>query len=434
MNDDVYWDKIAQVISELKNNIPGGRSFERLVDWSSNHVEWPIRVACLRLLAENYLPHPDAEAAIAAGTHDPVDWVAFTSIQLVQKHKIQPAVADLIRISGWPSNFTRPMYARKPVGCGSAFTKRALLSIFATSDPVELRRLEDEFFADLRSQLVRNRRQRRNDDVVLVPGGVFQAGADIEGVGPFQVDERDNPARVVELPSFYIDRLAVTNKRYREFLEDVSGASTFDHPDQPVRKDHTPAHWHDPRFNGLELPVVGISWYDAWAFCNWAGGMLATEEQWEKAARGDDGRIYPWGNNFEPDRVNYVERSFGRSITDIKELEEALVTADQEAVPSEPVLPADSLAAGASPYGAIQMAGNVWEMTRTNFFTRSDMDPFFKGRTPAEFLNRKDAFYVLKGGAWTSPPPCLTVHYRGRDLLTDMHCEVGFRCVYPLEA
>lgn len=71
-------------------------------------------------------------------------------------------------------------------------------------------------------------------------------------------------------------------------------------------------------------------------------------------------------------------------------------------------------------------------MTRTNFYSRDDLDPFFRGRRPVEFLNRKEAFHVLRGGTWTSPPVCLTTFFRGKDLLTDRHSEVGFRCVYPV--
>jgi gamma-glutamyl hercynylcysteine S-oxide synthase len=79
------------------------------------------------------------------------------------------------------------------------------------------------------------------------------------------------------------------------------------------------------------------------------------------------------------------------------------------------------------------MSGNVWEITRTNYYGRRDMDPFFRGRQPVEFMNRREAFHVLRGGTWTSPPVCLATWYRGKDLLTDKHNEVGFRCVYPVE-
>lgn len=412
----------------------------RLLHEAKSHVDWRVRVASLLMLADNFLDDPTAIRTIVRAMHDPVDSVAFTSIQLAGRHTLAPAVPHLIRISGWPSNFTREDFLGKPVGCGAAFTKRALLAIFGAADPMRLRELEDEFFGAARPSGTAQRPRRRNADVVLVPAGPFQAGAVSAVDNPFRMDDTDNPPREVELPSFLIDRTVVINCQYQEFLDDVAERTEFDHPDQPTGRGHLPAHRHDPRFNRPEVPVVGIDWYDAWAYAHWAGGELPSEDQWEKAARGTDGRTYPWGATFDPALAQYVERAFGREVKDLDQLEDLLVTAvpcglpgdsGQEPFPPEPVLPADDLRAGAGPYGTIQMSGNVWEMTRTNFFTREDMDPFFKGRKPVEFMNRRDAFHVLRGGAWTSPPPCLAAHYRGRDLITDRHNEIGFRCVYP---
>ncbi|MFG2585497.1 SUMF1/EgtB/PvdO family nonheme iron enzyme [Streptomyces malaysiensis] len=403
-----------------------------VLDWTEQHEHWPVRAACLKLLSEHYIGDPRAVSAIKRATHDPVDWVAFTAIQLAEQHRLLPVVQDLIRITGWPSNFTNPNAQGKPVGCGAAFTKRALRNILGSSDHRELRNIEDAVFAGHRRLLDSMWRPRINDDVVRVPAGPFRMGGLPRPDNVFKMDESDSVLHEIDLPEFYIDRLAVTNTRYAEFLDDVSGSAEFDHPDQDPGKDHTPAHWHDRRFNRPDLPVVGIDWYDAWAFARWAGGALPSESQWEKTARGTDERVYPWGNDFLPDQCNYVERAFGRTVSDARELEETLVTANTESIPQEPLLSADSFPEGASPYGAVQMSGNIWELTRTNFFTREDMDPFFRGRRPFEFMHRKDAFHVLRGGAWSSPPPCLATFYRGKDLITDRHNEVGFRCVYPV--
>jgi formylglycine-generating enzyme required for sulfatase activity len=267
-------------------------------------------------------------------------------------------------------------------------------------------------------------------DAVLIPAGPFIAGASGTVPGPFQMNDKDNQLRVVDLPAYQIDRTAVTNERYNRFVEETAGTTEFDHPDQPDRPDHASAHRYDPRFNRPDQPATGMDWYDAWAFARWAGGQLPSEDQWEKAARGSDGRRYPWGHDWDPACANYIERAFGVEVHDLASLEAVLVTVGPN-TPARPVMPADSLPEGASPFGLLHMSGNVWEMTRTNFFTRADLDPFFKGRRPVEFMNRRDAFYSLRGGTWTSPPVCLTTYYRGKDLLTDKHNEIGFRCVYP---
>ena len=428
--DGAYWGSISRVVANLERQAESDRGCLLLVNLSSDHPEWPVRAAAVRLLAEHHRERVIALRAIAAAVCDDVDQVAFTAIELAGRHRLREAVANLIKISGWPSRFTRPGYARKPVGYGAALTKKALLAIFGSTDPEALRQLEDEHFAGLRARVAAERRPRRHDDVVVVAAGPFVAGATRLQIGPFQIDDTDNPPRVVHLPAFAIDRTAVTNRRYRRFLEEADGTVEFDHPEQD-RRSHLPAHWHDARFNAPDLPVVGIDWYDAWAFARWAGGSLPSEDQWEKTARGTDGRVFPWGDDWYPTRANYVETAFGRRVANLAELESLLTTVTRDK-PSRPVMPADSLPAGASPYGALHMAGNVWELTRTNFYSRADLDPFFRGRRPVEFMNRKEAFHVLRGGTWTSPPECLATFYRGKDLLTDRHNEVGFRCVYPV--
>lgn len=428
--DARYWASVQRVIDLAGEKGSGPDGIPLLVSLLAAHPEWPVRAGAVRLLAAHHAGDPAADTAVASATHDTVDWVAFTALKVITEHRISAAVPDLIRISGWPSNFTRPDWARKPVGCGAALTKRALIAIFGTRDPAELRRLEDEYFTEMRARVdaVRNR-PRRNDDVVRVPGGPAIIGAD-EQPDAFRMAQDDTTLRAVDVPGFLIDRTTVTNARYREFLEDAGDSGAFDHPDQPLGGSHRPAHWHDPRFNAPGLPVVGVDWYDAYAFAKWAGGALPSEVQWEKAARGVDGRRFPWGDEWDAARVNYVERSFGRAVADLDSLEALLVTIEQGENPAVPVLAADALPEGASPYGVLQMSGNVWELTRTNFYTGEDMDPFFRGRHPLDFMNRKDAFHVLRGGTFTSPPACLTTFYRGKDLITDRHMEVGFRCVY----
>lgn len=431
---DAYAQRLELLEKELASHPAESHFAELLSSAATDHGDWNVRRLCVEALAEHFAEVPTARQAICAATHDDVDWVAFTAIQVIGELKMHEAAKHLIRISGWPSNFSRPGYSRKPVGCGAALTKRALWEIFESRDPDRLRELEDELFAPMHREVAAARRAPQVSDAVLVPGGPFIAGARTEASGSFQMDDTDNPMRVVELPPFYIDRCAVTNERYARFLEEANGTRAFAHPDQREGKDYTPAHWRDPRFNDPSFPVVGIDWYDAWAFARWAGGLLPSEDQWEMAARGKDGRRFPWGDEWDPARARGVATAYPEPAPrDLVELERLLVRTSLT-WPPEPVLPADSLPGGASPYGALNMSGNVWEITRTNFFTREDMNPFFSGRKGADFMNRPEAFHVLKGGTWTSPPVCMTTYYRGKDLLTDRHNEVGFRCVYDIPA
>ncbi|MDX2680595.1 SUMF1/EgtB/PvdO family nonheme iron enzyme [Streptomyces sp. NY05-11A] len=430
--DDAYRAHLDSIERRFSEYPVDARSLAFLCDLTAGHEDWNVRRLGVEALGERFLGHERARQTVCDATHDDVDWVAFTAIRVAGRHRLAEGPEHLIRISGWPSNFSLPDRARKPVGCGAAFTKKALWEFFGSKDPDQLRELEDRHFAHLHEQVRTARRPADLSDAVFVPGGPFVAGAQATEVGPFLMDDTDNPQRVVELPGFWIDRTTVTNARYGRFLDEVRGTREFAHPDEPEGKDYAPAHWRDPRVNAPELPVVGVDWYDAWAFARWAGGRLPSEDEWEKAARGNDGRRYPWGDTWDAERAHCVLSAYDvteQELRDVTDLE-ALLVRTTLSWPLRPLRPADAHPEGASPYGALQMSGNVWELTRTNFFTRQDMQPFFKGRRGSEFMNRPEAFHVLRGGTWTSPPVCLTTHFRGKDLLTDRHNEVGFRCVY----
>jgi formylglycine-generating enzyme required for sulfatase activity len=164
-------------------------------------------------------------------------------------------------------------------------------------------------------------------ELVLIPGGEFVAGAE---------EEVDNPPRRMRLPSFYLARHPVTNAQYAEYLKA--------HSDAPK-----PEHWDDERFNQPQQPVVGVSWDEAAAYCRWAGLRLPTEWQWEKGARGPapaggtKGHRFPWGDE-HPDESR---ANFGGTV-------------------GRPT-PVGSYPSGASPYGLLDMAGNVWEWTASEY-------------------------------------------------------------------
>jgi formylglycine-generating enzyme required for sulfatase activity len=130
------------------------------------------------------------------------------------------------------------------------------------------------------------------DERAYIPGGYFFMG------NPKATPAHpDFPFRVVHVKPFLMDRYQVTNAQYREFLEYVrsSGDYSMSHPAAPPLKDHTPAGWSHPELRQDNQPVVGVDWFDAYAYLNWRGQRLPTEAEWEIAARGRDGRTYPWG-------------------------------------------------------------------------------------------------------------------------------------------
>lgn len=213
-------------------------------------------------------------------------------------------------------------------------------------------------------------------ELVLVPAGLFVAGCDEAG-------DENNPRTERYIESFYLARYPVTNAQYGRFLAEHSDAAR-------------PGWWDDERFNAPEQPVVGVSFHDAVAYCQWAKLRLPTEWEWEKAARGTSARTFPWGEE-PPDQRR---ASFGD--------------------PGGRPAPVGSHPVGASPYGLHDMAGNVWEWTASPIEER-DILARLKMRST-------DRPYALRGGSFGGPPSFLRAAYRfpyhpgGRD-----H-GLGFRC------
>jgi formylglycine-generating enzyme required for sulfatase activity len=183
-------------------------------------------------------------------------------------------------------------------------------------------------------------------------------------------DER--PARTVRVRGFAIDRYTVTNAQYRRFLAEVStgGDAAYAHPDQPKGKDHTPRYWgnfnpllRDPAYARLaqyadpgtftadDKPVVGVDWFDAYAYARWAGKRLPTEAEWELAARGTDGRIWPWGNAWRWGLANVGGEKLARDVRSRGYEKDGYI------YPA----PVGSFPGGRSPYGCDDMAGNAAE-------------------------------------------------------------------------
>jgi formylglycine-generating enzyme required for sulfatase activity len=205
----------------------------------------------------------------------------------------------------------------------------------------------------------------------LVPGRVKPSEVKLARAVEGWALEDERPQRRVRLHAFAIDRYEVTNAQYRRFLADVQarGDAAWAHSDQPAGKDHTPRYWKDfnpllkdPAYSRLaqfdattftadDKPVVGVDWFDAWAYAHWAGKRLPTEAEWECAARGTDARRWPWGNDWQWGRCNIVGEKAGADVR-AKGTEK-----DGYIYPA----PVGSFPGGRSPWGCDDMAGNVAE-------------------------------------------------------------------------
>jgi serine/threonine protein kinase/formylglycine-generating enzyme required for sulfatase activity len=207
--------------------------------------------------------------------------------------------------------------------------------------------------------------------MVYVPGGTFWLGRDSS-------EEYDGPPQIVTVAPFFMDRFEVTCEQYQKFV-DATG-----HP--------APADWPNGRFpdGAARLPVTGVSWEEANAYAHWTGKRLPTEEEWEFAARGTEGRLYPWGARWDPKNANAGGQ--GRLV-------------DVGGFPQ-----------GASPFGLFDMAGNAWE------WTASDWRVYPGGKPLQPIPGSK----VIRGGCYTSSENEVTTTYRipwvGRGP------QLGFRC------
>ena len=226
--------------------------------------------------------------------------------------------------------------------------------------------------------------------MITIPAGEFLMG-NPEGKG--RDDER--PQRSVYLDEFAIDQVEVTNERYMAFVKYTG------HRNPPNPYGTGPL----TSINGIEqLPVVQTTWYDAKAYCSWAKKRLPTEAEWEKAARGTDGRLYPWGN--EPTTAKRA--NFDREWDDEHTLHAV-----------------GSLPDGDSPYGVKDMAGNVREWVSDWY--DADYYQHAPNRNP-QGPDKKGVVRSIRGGSWHSPASDIRTTARGRGGFALQTHGTGFRC------
>jgi serine/threonine-protein kinase len=242
--------------------------------------------------------------------------------------------------------------------------------------------------------------------LVFVPAGEFQMGSNISYDG--------QPVHTVYLDAFWIDQTEVTNQQYAEFLNDMDnqtegGSTWMDAGSKYVRIHQTAGKWRAD-FGYSDHPVVEVSWYGASAYCDWAGRMLPTEAMWEKAARGADERIYPWGEGIGCSLAQYGDCGGG-------------------------TVPVGSYPDGASPYGALDMTGNVVEwmadLYDINYYSNSPYENPQGPSTGYYVMPLKPPvkhYRVLRGGAYNSVGWVLQAAARGGGPPEGSYPGVGFRC------
>jgi len=179
-------------------------------------------------------------------------------------------------------------------------------------------------------------------ELIYIPGGEFIMGAEETDK---DADRDEKPARKVYIKPFYIYKYEVTNRQFANFVK-----KTGYKPEGEWKLLYN-------KFTG-DHPVVEVSWKDAGEYCKWAGGRLPTEAEWEKAARGTDGRIYPWGNKWDPDKCNTKLMKIKRgNVAKLEKHDDVWYG----------TLPVGSFKTGISPYGVHDMAGNVQEWCHDYF-------------------------------------------------------------------
>ncbi|NOY62364.1 MAG: formylglycine-generating enzyme family protein [Gammaproteobacteria bacterium] len=245
------------------------------------------------------------------------------------------------------------------------------------------------------------------ETMIVIPEGTFIMGTDRK-----RTDRQNRPERMVTLPAYKIDKHPVTNAQYARFVLETGHVP--------------PLNWKNGKIpSGKEYhPVTMVSWFNALAYATWAGKRLPTEAEWEKAARGSDGRRWPWGDTMEPDRLNTYY-----NVGD--------------------TTPVGSYPQGASPYGVMGMAGNVSEWTAEDFVAYPGSDApsdMFNVKAPTktdsgvmkamkmvEIATTKGRYKVLRGGSWKGDPFSTASYHRNFSWPHFASDFFGFRCAQDIE-
>ena len=344
---------------------------------------------------------PEARSLLAWAVNDPDDRVALAALEVITRRLDVAALGDLFDAAG------RSLAALDGIAsCEGDARQRAVLT--GLRDLVTAHADGDQVRRDLSATGYDPRQARRDravntDGMVLVPPG----------------PEGGN--------GFFIDLHPVTWAGYQRFVEAAEEhGPLWRHPGAPAGPEHDGVGAIDP---GLlealaDHPVTGVTWYDAWAYAAWQDKQLPTVSQWEAAAGVPLGFRYPWGDRPPSavlahfDHTGRVAAAPGRILD----------------VPAERVTaPVGSHPRGASDAGVCDLAGNVWEWTRSRWLDGEDLTPFVGVASYYETLGDWTMSACIKGGSWASPAGDLEGTTRARKHVLQRGPETGFRCVFEPE-
>jgi len=218
--------------------------------------------------------------------------------------------------------------------------------------------------------------------MMYIPEGDFMMGSD-------NGEYNEKPVHTVYLDDYHIDKYEVTNALYKVCV----AAGVCD----PPKNIGSPTYGYYQLDN---YPVINVDWNMAKTYCQWRGASLPTEAQWEKAARGTDGRTYPWGDGINSTYANYMESAIGATAV-------------------------GSYTSGISFYGVFDMAGNVWEWVMDWY-----LDTYYTNSPSSNPMGPDSGdSHVIRGGSWHDPGISLSSTNRDWTRPTDSNDSIGFRCV-----
>jgi formylglycine-generating enzyme required for sulfatase activity len=263
------------------------------------------------------------------------------------------------------------------------------------ADPIAQMSLSEQTFA--------NSAPMPPDDMILIPAGEFLMGSTEQEItdawrqndGGWEKEDYVSayPQRKIALNDFYVDRKEVSNGDYKIFVEATKRAA--------------PSLWDDHTLSMPNQPVVGVDWNDADDYCHWLDKRLPAEAEWEKAARGTDGRIWPWGNVWDPKKDNHGKGSDGYGYDESDGWKYTAPVGTE---------------LGVSPYGVLNMAGNVYEWTADDFNAYPENDKYI-------LEDSEQGFKTLRGGAYDDGISEQRASTRCGFRKDYKDVDVGFRCV-----